>query len=202
VLRARDDLLANETAFLEIDAREQVHVGLVREGFAIGKIHAAFRHARRDAASVIVGALRLRLERVPRRDRPESQRLGARIGRDSERGRARLRGLGQSEDRELIAQGSDRHRRTQPIQGKPLDQIGFERLRAVEQITAAFSFSDHEEQKVEENLALRREQRTKARFPRPKTLHVICHESMQKLRGVNAGDFDDAAICKKEGACH
>ena len=49
MLDARDHLLPDIAAFVEIDAGELVHVGLVREGVAIDEIHAAARHAERDA---------------------------------------------------------------------------------------------------------------------------------------------------------
>ena len=53
MLDARHHLLADIAALVEIDAGELVHVGFVREGVAIGEIHAAARHAERDAVRVI-----------------------------------------------------------------------------------------------------------------------------------------------------
>jgi len=53
VLDARDHFLADVTAFVEIDAGQLVHVGFVRKGAAIVEIHAAARHAERDAVGVI-----------------------------------------------------------------------------------------------------------------------------------------------------
>ncbi len=145
MLRARDDLLTDEATLLEVDAGKQVHIGLMRKSFAVRKIQTALRHPGGDAARVVVGALFSRFQRTPRRNPPKPERLGARIRRDSERGGARLRSLGQREDREGIAQGSDRHRRAQPIHVEALDQIRLERLGAVQQITPSLSLSDRKQ---------------------------------------------------------
>ena len=55
MLDARDHLLADVAALVEIDAAELVHVGLVRKGVAIDEIEAAARHAERDAMRLVVG---------------------------------------------------------------------------------------------------------------------------------------------------
>ena len=53
MLHARDDLLADVAALVEIDAVEQVEVGVVREGVAVGEIDAALRHADGDAQRLV-----------------------------------------------------------------------------------------------------------------------------------------------------
>ena len=53
MLDARDHLLADEAALVEVDAAELVHVGLVRERIAIDEVEAAARHAERDAVRLV-----------------------------------------------------------------------------------------------------------------------------------------------------
>ena len=53
VLHARDHLLADEAALVEVDAAELVHVGLVRERIAVDEVEAAARHAERDAVRLV-----------------------------------------------------------------------------------------------------------------------------------------------------
>ena len=53
MLDARDHLLPDEAALVEVDASELVHVGLVREGVAVHEIEAAARNAERDAVRLV-----------------------------------------------------------------------------------------------------------------------------------------------------
>ena len=63
VRHARDDLLADEAALVEIDAVKLIHVGLVREGIAVDEVEPAARHAERDAVRFVVrGIDQLRAE--------------------------------------------------------------------------------------------------------------------------------------------
>ena len=57
MLHARDDLLADIAALVEIDAGEAVHVGLVRKRIAVHEIEPAARHAERDAMGLVVGGI-------------------------------------------------------------------------------------------------------------------------------------------------
>src|SRR5262249_21731465 len=54
LLDARNDLLADIAAFVEIDAVKLVHTGLVWERVAIDEVETATRHAVRDAMGFIV----------------------------------------------------------------------------------------------------------------------------------------------------
>ena len=56
MLDARDNLLSDVAAFVEIDAVELVHVGLVRECVAIDEIETAARHAERNAVGFVASA--------------------------------------------------------------------------------------------------------------------------------------------------
>ena len=57
MLHARHHLLADIAALLEIDPVELVHVGLVREGVAVGEIESARRHAERDPVRLVGGGI-------------------------------------------------------------------------------------------------------------------------------------------------
>ena len=88
MLDARDHLLADEAALVEVDAAELVHVGLVRKGIAVNEIEAAARHAERDPVRLVGGGLeQLRAEigrglggQVRRQHAAQAQRRQARIG--------------------------------------------------------------------------------------------------------------------------
>ena len=69
---ARDDLLADIAAFLEIDAVQQVEIGVMGKGVAVGEIDAALGHAERDAKRLVFA------RRAPA---PIAGRLGARQDR-------------------------------------------------------------------------------------------------------------------------
>ena len=55
VLHARHHLLADEAALVEVDAVEQVEIGLVRKGVAERIVVAGLGHAEGDAVGVVVG---------------------------------------------------------------------------------------------------------------------------------------------------
>ena len=67
MLHARHHLLADVAAFVEIDAGELVHVGLVREGVAIDEVEPAARHAQRDAVRLVGRRLEQLCAKVGRR---------------------------------------------------------------------------------------------------------------------------------------
>ena len=87
MLDARDDLLADKAALLEIDAMNEVEIGVVREGFAIGEVDAPLRNAERDAMGLVAlggAGFARRGERVERADETPAETAVARIaeGRD------------------------------------------------------------------------------------------------------------------------
>ena len=53
MLDARDDLLADKAALVEIDAVNEIEIGVVREGLAIGEVDAPLRNAERDAVGLV-----------------------------------------------------------------------------------------------------------------------------------------------------
>ena len=88
VFDARDHLLADEAALVEVDAAELVHVGLVRKGIAIDEVEAAARHAERDPMRLVGGRVeQLRAEvgrgllgEVRREHAAQPERRQARVG--------------------------------------------------------------------------------------------------------------------------
>jgi len=66
VFDARDHLLADEAALVEVDAAKLVHVGLVREGIAIDEVEAAARYAECDPMRLVGGRVeQLRADESP-----------------------------------------------------------------------------------------------------------------------------------------
>src|SRR5262249_53761405 len=53
VLDARDHLLSDETALVEVDAPQLVHVALMRKSIAVSEVEAAARHPERDAMGLV-----------------------------------------------------------------------------------------------------------------------------------------------------
>ena len=53
MLHARDDLLADIAALVEIDPVEKIEIGVVREGVRIGEIEAALGRADGDAQALV-----------------------------------------------------------------------------------------------------------------------------------------------------
>ena len=87
MLDARDDLLADKAALVEIDAMNEVEIGVVREGFAIGEVGAPLGNAERDAVGLVAlggAGFARRGERVERADEAPAETAVARIaeGRD------------------------------------------------------------------------------------------------------------------------
>src|ERR1700730_4605424 len=88
MLHARNHLLPDVTALLEVDAVQAVHVGFVRKRIAIDKLKTAARNARGDAMSLIGGAIDQLganqigdfLRELLRHKNAPSERCAARIG--------------------------------------------------------------------------------------------------------------------------
>ena len=171
MLDARHHFLPDIAALFEIDAAELVHVGFVREGVAIDEIHAAARHAERDAVRV-VGI------RVGQRGAEIGGGLSGELRRQNragaERGQARI-GIGKA----VFAQGRavpDRHHaeRRRQVLGRDLGaqlveielfhERGGKRARAIEKEAAAVVGHGLGDDEIHDDLALRREQRGKARL--------------------------------------
>ena len=193
MLHARDDLLTDVAAFVEIDPAQLIHQGFVREGVAEGEVLAAFRNAERDAVSV-VGPLPLR------------RRAAVGCGDDgapAERGQARIvadeAGL-QIRSRGIIPAGKDaRGARAvldgglgaQPVEAEPLGEVSRFGARAIEMIGAVRSGEDDE---IEQDLALRAEQGAEARPPDRDAVEIAGQKAVEKAFGLLARNLDDAAV--------
>ena len=124
MLDPRNHFLPDEAAFPEIDAVQLVEIGVMREGVAVEKIHAALRHAERDAMRVVVvgvGACRAKVggcvfRCVRRNQNPRAQaRAAAGSAKDDALGGAAVA----VPDREHRKIGLlDRHFGTQPVEGR------------------------------------------------------------------------------------
>ena len=79
MLHPRHHLLTDVTALAEIEAVEEVHIGFMREGVAIGEIDAAHRQAKADAPRLVIGPVSRRVHGVARDNRSAAE-IGAGIG--------------------------------------------------------------------------------------------------------------------------
>ncbi len=205
MLDARHDFLADIAAFVEIDAGELVHVGLVREGVAIDEIHAAARHAERDAVrfvglglhqfgAEIGGGLRRQMRR---QHHPHAERRQPRIGiAKPVFGIARLP-VPHRHHAEHLGQVLRQHLGAQLVEIELVHQRRRERARAVEEEAAAVRRRRLGHDEIHDDLALRRQQRGKARLLRADLADIVGGEPVEEAPGVVAGDLHHAAVGKK-----
>ena len=169
MLDARDHLLPDIAALPEIDAAELVHVGFMRERVAIDEIHAAARHAERDAVRVIGLGVGQRRAEVGGGLGGE---FGWQDGARAERGKARI-GIGQAvfAQARTVPHGHHAERRREVLgedlgaqfveielcQGLPREPSGIEKKAAAIRPVAFGGDQIHND------LALRGQQRSKNR---------------------------------------
>ena len=223
---ARNHLLPDEAALVEIEARELVHVGLVRESIAVDKIDAAARNAEHDAMHFIFGGFDQLGAEIDCRPGGEMWRqhaahaqlrqAGVRIAHPiaavpGNRGRERasegwgMRGrvgagdavVPDRHDAKRLRQILDDHLGAQLVEVEPFDQRRSERARAIEKKAAAVGRLRFPHDEIDDDLALRREQRAKSGLRRRRLRDVGGHEPVEEFAGNVAGDFDNAAVGKK-----
>ena len=141
MLDARDHLLTDEAALVEVDSGELIHVGLVGKRVAVRKVGTALRHAERDPMRLVVG-------RLDQRGADRGRRLGGEVGRQhaahAERGQPRV-GVGEAVRRRAGGAVPDRHHAqrlgqvlvhhlgAQLVEVEPLHQRRRERARTIEE---------------------------------------------------------------------
>ena len=207
MLHARHHLLADVAALVEIDAVELVHVGLVREGVAVDEIEPAARHAERDAVRLVGGGLdQLRRRDRPRPPWPDAAAACTRWPSAGSRGSAidqAVFGRRRSPSQTAITPStSDRsstdHLGAQLVEIELLDERRRERARAIEEEAAAVLGRRLGDDEIDDDLALRRQQRGEARLRRasPWSMSVVS-SPLRKVARVGAGDLDHAAVGEK-----
>ncbi len=193
MLHARDDLLADEAAFVEIDAVQMVEQRLVRKGIAESIVLAAFRHAEGDAEGVVVllarglatefgGTCALRQERtVAERGQP-------RIRIDD--GATRLRRLAAPTGRDLARRiGADLDRCAEPVEREPFQKLFFLLARQIGEEAVPLG---HEEE-IEQDLTLRREEAGMDGIGPLHLADIARDQALQEFTGVGAPDPEDGA---------
>src|SRR5262249_24940278 len=83
------------------------------------------------------------------------------------------------------------------VEVEPLRESRSERARAVEEEAAAIGRLGLRHDEIDDNLALRGQERRKASLTRRHLGDVDGHESIEELAGIKAGDLDHAAVGKK-----
>src|SRR5262249_35143072 len=204
VLYAEGLVLADETALVEDDAAELIHGGLVGEDTAVEEIGPAARDAERDAMGLVRGGINELGAEIRRRGAGEVRRQHAaraelgqtRVG-DAE---AVVRGAAAIPDRQYtqgLGQILDDHVGAQLVEVEPLHQGRRQRAWAIEEEAAAVGGVRFRQQKIDDDLALRREQRGKDGLRRRHLVEVAGDQAVEELARVVAGDLDHAAVGEK-----
>ena len=179
---------------------KQIHVGVVREDVAIGEIDAPLGHAETDAQRLIFADLGLPHghRRGARHNGARAQRGGARIGVDEPARRLRLASPN-GDDPIVGAFVGDRDLGAQLVDRKPLGEIGRTGAIAIEEIGGASFGGRADDEEVEQNLALRGQQRSVACFAKLERLDVVGQKIVKEAGGVLAADAHDAPVLEKGG---
>ena len=199
MLHARNDFLPDIAAFREIDPVQKVHIRFMRKGVAIGEVDPALRHAGANAQRVVPFAFGAggNFSRFRQRPKPDGS---ARIARQRQRfGLRRFDGLRKGDRLDVAAAIMDGHFRTQLVEIETFGEILRERQRAIEKIAPLASGEDKE---IEQYLALRRQQRGKARLARSKRRDIVRDKPVQETPCVLACHFHDASVGKRNRFCH
>ena len=196
VLHARHHLLAHIAALVEIDPVKLVHERLVRESIPEQEVAPAFRHAEADAVSVI--SLR-------RGFREFRAILGCNDGAPAELGDAGiirheadlvigLRLVPTCHHRHGLGHVLDHDLGPELVEGQPLGEVGDEDLEGIEVITTADFLRPLEDEKIEHDLALRRQQGTETGGLGRDPVEVAGDEAVEKTLGVLARNPYHASV--------
>ncbi len=180
MLHPRHHFLADVTALVEIDAVQAVHVGLVRKRVAIHEVEPAARHAGGDAMRFIGGAVdQIRADQVGdllreflRHQNPPAERGVARIGEGEVRLHRRARHPRPRARRGCPDRFSIRDLGAQFVETELVGERLRQRARAVDQEAAAMAGGRLGDQEIDDDLALRRQQRAEPAKPRAQQRHV------------------------------
>ncbi len=182
-LHPRGGLLADEAAFLEVDAIEEVEVGLQRVGAVLAPVGRPGR-ADLQPMALIVGFAGVR-QGIRRAIAAPAQRGEAGIADPAVARRTHAPGR---PHRRLVRR--HRHLGAQAVDRQSLEQRAALLGLAVQ--PAALLAPDDEE--VVEQPALRRQQRAEARLAGPERLHVLGQQALQEAAPILAGDGDQGAV--------
>ncbi len=187
---------------------ELIHVGLMREGITVIEINTALRHAEPDAVRFIGACIDQYRAKL-------GGRLGATLRRNKsaqpERRQARI-GIAQSiscraaaipcrNDAQRLRQILDHDLGAQFIDIQPFDQRADPPACDVEKQCAAIGRWGDRDEKIGDDLTLRRQQGAEPGRARRQAEHVGGNQPVEKITSAFAGDFDHAAV-GEEGSLH
>src|SRR5581483_281028 len=197
VLHARDDFLADIAALPEVDAAKLVHVDIVRKYLAIGEVGPALGDAEGDAVRVIGGPAgigeRTRLALADVSAHPQS-RMATVADVAGFAGDSPLR-----DDGELLAirdRLTDPDLRAKLVETESLDEIDGDASRNIQAVAAIGAPGD---EKIEENLPLRRQKRAPARLPGWQFRYLAGDQVLQEPGRVFPGDGNHRSVGKIGG---
>ena len=93
----------------------------------------------------------------------------------------------------------NRNFRSQLVEAQPLGEIGGLRRRAVEREGRAAVGRQPHDEKIEQYLALRRQQRGIPRLTRAELLDVVGQHALQEAGGILAADAHHAPVVEQNG---
>jgi hypothetical protein len=191
VLHARDDLLADVAALVEVDSVQLIHEGFVRKGVAEAKILRPFRHAKSDAMSVVDGRVDVRPQFAEGHDGAPSE-FGKAWIVGSKRKLVRPAAPAPADDNgPRVGEVGDGGLGAQLVKAEAPGEIGRLRLRAIEEVAALRIL---EEDEIEEDFAMRAEEAAIARLTGRETVEIAGQQPVEKGFGVLARDRDNAAV--------
>ena len=101
--------------------------------------------------------------------------------------------------RDGFGQVLDRHFGAQLVEAQPSCEVRHQRARRVEQEAAAALLRRRHDDEIEQDLALRRQQRAEAGLPGTEFLHVGGDQPLEEARRIVAADVDDPSIGQMGG---
>src|SRR5208337_695874 len=197
MLHARHDLLPHIAALLEVHAMKKIEAGLMREGIAVGVILSNLRDGKPDAHGVIIAWACRELWRIGfAKEHPEPQQWKTWVWVSQRR--VCLRPLGRA-----VAPGSSnppvlRHIRNcdlgaQPVKREALCKVGADGAGAIDEK----GFAGRHDEKIEKNLALRRQKTGKAHLAFAQPFRIIGDEALKEGCAILACDFQNVSIRDK-----
>jgi hypothetical protein len=203
MLHARDHFLPDIAALAEGDAAKLVHQRLMREGElpAIAEIAAAGRYAQPDPVRVIIvlGSASQR-GNVRRINNGALAHAGmARIGEDNAAIGSECTAVDRGHDRSRVGQVLDNDLGAQLVEHQPAGKIGQHGARHIDQEAAAILFRQRDDEEIDDDLALRGQQRAIAGDLRGDEIEIIAEQPVEEAARIRTSHLEHAAVRQVRG---
>ena len=199
---ASHDLLPDVASFFEVDAMQQIEIGLVNKGVAISKVGAALRYALGNAMrfKVFFAGARGALKIAVPCDDAQTHAFRPHVAIDDALNSSR-RLVKNGSNANFFGFVSNCHIRPELVKIEPFDEVANLVLKAIDEIAAPLARKRNDEE-IEQQLSLGRQKRGIPAFASRDIEHAVGNEPLQKVRGIRALHLDDTAILKKTKHCN